>query len=104
MAKAIVNSVRPKASATPKKPIPKPGNAAANTALPQPPNTNQKVPKNSASERFPRVIVSSVVSSDRGVQDRSGIVHRAYSGKGPELPDIPLMRVYQALLFAKYRT
>ena len=36
------------ASETPTKPIPTPGNAAANTALPQPPKTNQNVPKNSA--------------------------------------------------------
>lgn len=48
MAKAIVNTVRPKASDTPSNPIPTLGNAAASTALPQPPRTSQKVPKNSA--------------------------------------------------------
>ena len=52
MVKAIVSKVRPKAKATPRKPIPKFGNAAANTALPQPPKTNQNVPKNSAVARF----------------------------------------------------
>jgi hypothetical protein len=34
--------------ATPKKPIPTRGNLTANTALPHPPNTSQKVPKNFA--------------------------------------------------------
>jgi hypothetical protein len=33
---------------TPTKPIPKSGIPAAKIALPHPPNTNQKVPKNSA--------------------------------------------------------
>jgi hypothetical protein len=47
-ANAIVNTVRPKASDTPKKPIPVFGKVAARTALPQPPRTNQKVPMNSA--------------------------------------------------------
>jgi hypothetical protein len=48
MAKAMVSTVRPKASATPRNPIPVTGNVAASTALPQPPKTNQKVPMNSA--------------------------------------------------------
>src|SRR6185312_5999745 len=52
----MVSTLSPKAKATPRKPIPKPGNAAAQTALPHPQNTNQKVPMNSAAERFPRVI------------------------------------------------
>ena len=34
MAKAMVMTVRPKARATPRNPIPRPGNAAARTALP----------------------------------------------------------------------
>jgi hypothetical protein len=48
MAYAIVTTVNPKANATPSRPIPTLGNAAARTALPQPPRTNQNVPKNSA--------------------------------------------------------
>src|SRR5690242_18611953 len=45
---AIVSTVRPKAKATPVKPMPSCGKAAASTALPHPPNVNQNVPKNSA--------------------------------------------------------
>jgi hypothetical protein len=50
----MVNTVKPKAKLTPTKPIPKlmglspSKNLADKTALPQPPNTNQKVPINSA--------------------------------------------------------
>jgi hypothetical protein len=42
------NTVRPNARETPSKPIPTSGNAAASTALPQPPRTSQNVPINSA--------------------------------------------------------
>ena len=52
MANAMVKTVSPKASATPRNPIPSAGNAAASTALPQPPKTSQNVPKNSANNRF----------------------------------------------------
>ena len=52
MAKAMVRSVRPKASDTPTNPMPSDGKAAASTALPQPPSTSQKVPRNSAAKRF----------------------------------------------------
>src|SRR5690606_41588689 len=52
MAKAMVSTVRPNASETPSNPIPTSGNAAARTALPQPPRTNQNVPINSATKRF----------------------------------------------------
>ena len=48
MAKAIVSTVRPNASATPSRPMVILGNAAAKTALPHPPRTSQKVPTNSA--------------------------------------------------------
>jgi hypothetical protein len=59
---AIVSTVSPKANATPAKPIPKligvsptlAAKTAAKTALPQPPNTSQKVPKHSATHRFPK--------------------------------------------------
>src|SRR6266498_824392 len=44
----MVRTVRPNASDTPTKPMPSPGNPAARTALPHPPNTSQKVPNNSA--------------------------------------------------------
>src|SRR5215510_13482313 len=44
----MVSTVRPKANDTPCRPMPTFGNAAASTALPQPPITNQNVPKNSA--------------------------------------------------------
>src|SRR4051812_3481646 len=45
---APVSTVRPNASDTPARPIPTCGNAAANTALPHPPNTSHNVPRNSA--------------------------------------------------------
>src|SRR5260370_16186358 len=48
---AIVSSVRPNASATPRNPIPVFGKPAASTALPHPPKTSQKVPINSAVKR-----------------------------------------------------
>jgi len=44
----MVRTVIPKANETPMKPIPDSGNLAAKIALPQPPKTNQNVPKNSA--------------------------------------------------------
>ena len=47
-AEAIVNTERPKANETPSSPMPTCGNAAASTALPQPPKTSQSVPRNSA--------------------------------------------------------
>ena len=47
----MVSTVRPKASATPSRPMPTSGKAAASTALPQPPSTSQKVPMNSAARR-----------------------------------------------------
>src|SRR5580704_6582884 len=58
MANAIVSTVRPKARATPTNPMPSVGKPAANTAAPHPPNTSQKVPKNSAKARFLRVMTS----------------------------------------------
>src|SRR5271166_6182105 len=52
MAKAMVSTVSPKASATPANPMPSAGNAAASTAAPQPPKTSQKVPNISATQRL----------------------------------------------------
>jgi hypothetical protein len=46
------NTVSPKARATPAKAIPSFGKPAASTALPHPPKTSQKVPKNSAPNFF----------------------------------------------------
>ena len=48
---AMVNTVRSNARDIPRKPIPNCGNAAASTALPQPPKVSQNVPKNSAAKR-----------------------------------------------------
>ncbi len=48
----MVKTVRPNASETPTKPIPISGKPAANTALPHPPKTYEKVPKNSATFFF----------------------------------------------------
>jgi hypothetical protein len=55
--------VRPKAKETPSNPMPTFGNAAARTALPQPPNTNQKVPRNSAEQRREREMELFIESS-----------------------------------------
>src|ERR1700684_1598254 len=44
----MVSTVSPNANATPINPMPSSGKPAASTALPQPPKTSQKVPKNSA--------------------------------------------------------
>ncbi|MNI77398.1 hypothetical protein D3C73_1336890 [compost metagenome] len=64
MAKAMVNTVRPNASATPSTPIPS-GEDAANTALPQPPNTSQNVPNNSVTERLNRDMSVSLIARYR---------------------------------------
>src|ERR1039458_4418042 len=63
IANAMVRTVRPNARATPAKPIPRPGKAAASTALPHPPKTSQKVPINSANALFDRGIKKSSPSS-----------------------------------------
>ena len=60
MAYAIVSTVNPNARATPTKPIPRFGNAAASTALPHPPRTNQNVPMNSATVFFPITFLPSL--------------------------------------------
>src|SRR4029450_1796315 len=48
----MVRTLRPKARDPPRRPIPTLGNAAASTALPQPPRTSHKVPTNSAVRRL----------------------------------------------------
>src|SRR5688572_2234074 len=66
---AIVSTVSPKASDTPRRPMPRlesgPPNAAASTALPQPPNTSQNVPKASAAIFLVIVRPSGLVSGTR---------------------------------------
>src|SRR6185312_7252579 len=52
----MVSTVSPKASATPRKPMPSAGTAAASTALPQPPSTSQSVPISSAASRLPNAM------------------------------------------------
>src|SRR5580704_16272050 len=69
IANAMVSTVSPNARATPAKPIPRPGKAAASTALPHPPKTSQKVPINSANDLLDRDIQK---SSLFGVKYTSG--------------------------------
>src|SRR6202044_622666 len=70
MAKAMVRTVRPKAKATPRNPTLKmtpgvfDGKPAARTAVPQPPKTSQKVPKNSAAARLERFMGSPALSCE----------------------------------------
>src|SRR5574344_1953465 len=65
MAKAMVSTVRPNASATPTEPMPipepMPPALQARTAAPQPPRTSQNVPIASAMDLFVRDIVTSFV-------------------------------------------
>src|SRR5579862_8702871 len=70
MAKAMVRTVSPKAKATPTYPMPR-WTPAARTALPQPPKTSQKVPKNSAIARFVRFIVSPLFPKDLSVRQKT---------------------------------
>src|SRR6185436_14872784 len=89
----MVSTVSPKASATPWKPMPRDGNAAASTALPQPPSTSQNVPRNSAAMRRdiengvmpvpplaryePATPIASVVRADDRADRPAARVHRA---------------------------
>src|SRR5579863_6261575 len=66
MAKAMVSTVRPKARATPRYPMPTLGTPAASTAEPHPPKTSQKVPKNSAAARLP-MGMEDLLDSDSGM-------------------------------------
>src|SRR5579871_7010153 len=66
----MVNTVNPNAKATPTKPTPKLGNAAAKTAVPHPPNTSQNVPMNSAVALFPNGMNQPLSTCGRGT-DRS---------------------------------
>ncbi len=52
IANAMVNTVKPNAKETPSNPMPTFEKEAARTALPQPPNTSQNVPINSAPNFF----------------------------------------------------
>src|SRR5581483_2617146 len=65
----MVRTVRPKASATPANPIPSPGNAAASTADPHPPNTSQNVPINSANDLLESgMLSSSLLTTDATIR------------------------------------
>jgi hypothetical protein len=54
-------------------PIPKSGKAAARTALPQPPRTSQKVPRNSAAILFEIVIFAYqiLLPTPRSIEDKT---------------------------------
>src|SRR5687768_17324181 len=77
IAYAIVTTVNPNASDTPSKPIPTSGNAAASTALPQPPSTSQNVPKNSANTLFVIVVLQALET-----QYGHGTIHRDRGRRG----------------------
>src|SRR5271156_2627201 len=62
----MVSTVNPKAKATPAKPIPRPGKAAASTAAPQPPNVNQNVPINSAAACCAVAVITTPPSLNEG--------------------------------------
>src|SRR5712692_738127 len=70
MAYAMVRTVSPKASETPRNPIPTVGKAAESTALPHPPRTNQKVPRNSAPVRCARDMEHSFLQDERWYRSR----------------------------------
>jgi hypothetical protein len=59
----MVRTVRPKARATPKIPIPLSGIPAAKIALPQPPTTTQNVTKNSAKSFFIILFILKCISN-----------------------------------------
>src|SRR5216683_1914623 len=65
---------------------------AARTALPQPPKTSQKVPKNSAAARLERCIVSPALSCgvifvcEKRTADRGRDIHGAYCDRRMEHP------------------
>src|SRR5882672_12067725 len=75
IANAIVSTVSPNASETPSSPMPTFGNAAASTALPQPPRTSQKVPTNSATGFF--TVFSSDLRGGRRLEVQRSRAHHA---------------------------
>src|SRR5262249_4793611 len=79
MAYAIVSTVRPNARDTPSRPMPTFGNAAASTALPQPPKTSQKVPSASAARRFPSDMTSSFDARDETLAAVTGLCGRGWA-------------------------
>src|SRR5215472_8746291 len=72
----MVRTVSPKASATPTNPIPRPGNPAASTALPHPPNTSQNVPTNSANARFVKGMTPSLFMIAQNVTGKRRLSRR----------------------------
>src|ERR1700740_2151071 len=87
----MVSTVKPKASATPAKPMPATGKPAARTALPQPPKTSQKVPRNSAS---PRCVFVIIASTPLGASLRGEVSARSYSVK----PSVAVRGAAQAIV------
>src|SRR5579859_6840769 len=67
----MVRTVNPKAKATPANPIPRFGNAADRTALPQPPKTSQNVPRNSAPVLLPKGMTAPFPRTDYHESRRS---------------------------------
>src|ERR1700730_4835539 len=87
----MVTTVRPKASATPTRPMPISGNLAARTALTQPPKRSQKVPMNSAPSFFDNGMAEPPIDlramrKRQPVGDSSRFCHRM-------LTDLPPARV-----------
>ena len=80
MAYTMVTTATPKAKAMPKTPMPSPGRPALSSALPQPANTNQKVPSASAARRRPIVSPLPVDSGSHYAVGRA----KVQAGKGPD--------------------
>src|SRR5881394_3988939 len=76
MAYAIVSTVKPNANDTPSRPIPTLGKEAASTALPQPPNTSQNVPIDSATMGLASITVIPPASESRKEQRGCRQSHR----------------------------
>src|ERR1035438_6443701 len=98
IANAMVRTVRPKARATPAKPIPRPGKAAASTALPHPPKTSQKVPINSANALFDRGIQKSSPSSVDYTPHNTTFPRRESNGWMTAYPEVIVTTLLRRLL------
>src|SRR5450756_2079612 len=77
----MVTTVRPKASATPTRPMPVAPSEAARTAAPVPPKTSQNVPKNSVAAGLPVLMFDPHVSlncdsADDGTHPRGPPNHK----------------------------
>src|SRR5262245_39242460 len=74
----MVRTVSPNAKETPSRPMPTFGNAAASTALPQPPKTSQNVPRHSAPTLLLRDIDTLLLSGHLGRFHQPGIVQNSH--------------------------